>query len=263
VSDAASDSDFCVIIPARMSSSRLPGKPLADIHGRPMLAWVHDCAKECGAERIIVAVDDEDLHAAAEQFGAHAVLTRDDHESGTDRLAEVVMQLGLTEDQIVVNLQGDEPLMHPELLRQVAGLLVAQKEAAMATLMVPITEVDEFNDSSAVKVVASDTGKALYFSRAPIPFYREGVLENGAVLGYRHLGVYAYRAGFLQRFAATPMAELERAEKLEQLRALAMGESIAVAVAEMIPHAGVDTPADLERVRDVLRARHARESALR
>lgn len=255
MSEAVFDGDFCVIIPARMSSSRLPGKPLADIHGRPMLAWVHDCAKECGAGRIIVAVDDADLHAAAEQFGAHAVLTRADHESGTDRLAEVVTQLGLAEDQIVVNLQGDEPLMHPELLRQVAGLLVAQKEAAMATLMVPITAMDEFNDPSAVKVVASEAGKALYFSRSPIPFHRDALPENGAVLGFRHLGVYAYRAGFLQRFAAAPMAELERAEKLEQLRALAMGESIAVAVAEVIPHAGVDTPADLERVRAVLRAR--------
>lgn len=257
----AFEDDFCVIIPARMRSTRLPGKPLADIHGRPMLAWVHDCAKQCGAERIIVAVDDASLHAAAEQFGAHAVLTRGDHESGTDRLAEVVTQLGLPDNQIVVNLQGDEPLMHPELLRQVAGLLVAQKEAAMATLMVPIIDVHEFNDPSVVKIVASHTGKALYFSRSPIPFHRDGLPENGAVLGYRHLGIYAYRAGFLQRFAAAPMAELERAEKLEQLRALAMGESIAVAVAEMIPPAGVDTPADLERVRAVLRARQ-QEGAL-
>lgn len=255
MSEAAFNGDFCVIIPARMSSTRLPGKPLADIHGRPMLAWVHDCAKECGAERIIVAVDDAVLHAAAEQFGAHAVLTRDDHQSGTDRLAEVVTQLGLHEDQIVVNLQGDEPLMHPELLRQVAGLLVAQKEAVMATLMVPIVDAHEFKDPSAVKVVASATGNALYFSRSPIPFHREGLPESGAVLGYRHLGIYAYRAGFLKRFAAAPMAELERSEKLEQLRALAMGESIAVAVAEMIPHAGVDTPADLERVRAVLQTR--------
>lgn len=255
MSEVTFDGDFCVIIPARMSSTRLPGKPLADIHGRPMLAWVHDCAKASGAERIIVAVDDADLHALAQQFGAHSVLTRNDHESGTDRLAEVVTQLELPEDQIVVNLQGDEPLMHPELLRQVAGLLVAQKEAAMATLMVPITDAHEFNDPSAVKVVASDTGNALYFSRSPIPFHRDGLPEQGAVLGYRHLGIYAYRAGFLQRFTAAPMAELERAEKLEQLRALAMGESIAVAVAKMIPHAGVDTPADLERVRDVLQTR--------
>ena len=259
MSGIAFDGDFCVIIPARMSSTRLPGKPLADIHGRPMLAWVHDCAKACGAERIVVAVDDTDLHAAAEQFGAHVVLTRDDHESGTDRLAEVVTQLGFADDQIVVNLQGDEPLMHPELLRQVAGLLVAQKDAAMATLMVPITDALEFNDPSVVKVVVSDTGKALYFSRSPIPFHREGLPENGTILGYRHLGMYAYRAGFLQRFTAAPMASLERAEKLEQLRALAMGESIAVAVAEMVPHAGVDTPADLERVRAVLRDRHLQE----
>lgn len=255
MSETDAKGDFCVIIPARMSSTRLPGKPLADIHGRPMLAWVHDCAKASGAERIIVAVDDASLHAAAERFGAHAVLTRDDHESGTDRLAEVVKQLGLAEDQIVVNLQGDEPLMHPELLRQVAGLLAAQKEAVMATLMVPIVDAHEFKDPSAVKVVASATGKALYFSRSPIPFYREGLPESGSVLGYRHLGIYAYRAGFLQRFTAAPMADLERAEKLEQLRALAMGESIAVAVAEMTPHAGVDTPADLERVRALLQTR--------
>lgn len=238
-----------------MSSSRLPGKPLADIHGRPMLAWVHDCAKACGAERIIVAVDDEALLAAAEQFGAHAVLTRKDHESGTDRLAEVVTQLGLAEDQIVVNLQGDEPLMHPELLQQVASLLVAQSGTAMATLMVPITDIEAFNDPSTVKVVASDAGKALYFSRSPIPHHRDRLPDNGSLLGYRHLGIYAYRAGFLQRFTATPMADLERAEKLEQLRALAMGESIAVAVAQMVPPAGVDTPADLERVRAVLQSR--------
>lgn len=243
---------FCVIIPARMSSTRLPGKPLADIHGRPMLAWVHDCALACGSDEIVIATDDEQLRTAAESFGARAVLTGDHHQSGTDRLAEVVDQLGIPDDTIVVNLQGDEPLMAPELLRQVARLLADHPNAALSTLMVPITVREEFLDPSAVKVVANDAGEALYFSRAPIPHDRDAQIEAGTVLGYRHLGLYAYRAGFLRRFTRCPMSRLESLEKLEQLRALSMGERIAIAVAEQIPHAGVDTPADLERVRSIL-----------
>jgi 3-deoxy-manno-octulosonate cytidylyltransferase (CMP-KDO synthetase) len=243
---------FCVIIPARMSSTRLPGKPLADIHGRPMLAWVHDCALACGSDEIVIATDDEVLRSAAEAFGARAVLTSDQHQSGTDRLAEVVDQLAIADDTIVVNLQGDEPLMAPELLRQVARLLAEHPEAALSTLMVPILTQEEFLDASAVKVVVNDQGEALYFSRAPIPYDRDGQSVEGSVLGFRHLGLYAYRAGFLRRFAHSPMSRLESLEKLEQLRALSMGERIAIAVAERIPHAGVDTYADLERVRSVL-----------
>lgn len=251
------DSGFCVIIPARMSSTRLPGKPLADIHGRPMLAWVHDCAAKSGAQFIVIATDDEAVQQASAAFGARVVLTSPAHQSGTDRLAEVIKELDLPDQQIVVNLQGDEPLMVPALLQQVAQLLRDQPEAAMATLMVPIVDSHEFNDPSAVKVVVNQLGQALYFSRSPIPCYRDGLPAAGQVLGYRHLGLYAYRAGFLRRFVAEPMAVLEQAEKLEQLRALAMGEAIAIAVAQSTPPAGVDTPADLARVRAVLKPHKA------
>ncbi|MHB8919609.1 MAG: 3-deoxy-manno-octulosonate cytidylyltransferase [Halothiobacillus sp.] len=252
MSTTGSGGDFCVIIPARMSSTRLPGKPLADIHGRPMLAWVHDCAATSGAELIVIATDDEMVQSISEGFGARAILTSTAHQSGTDRLAEVIEHLNLPDHQIVVNLQGDEPLMQPELLRQVAQLLFDQPNAALATLMVPIVDSHEFNDPSAVKVVVNPLGQALYFSRSPIPYYRDGLPSTGQVLGYRHLGLYAYRAGFLRRFVQAPMAALEQAEKLEQLRALAMGESIAIAVAQSTPPVGVDTPADLARVRTVL-----------
>lgn len=246
---------FCVIIPARMSSSRLPGKPLADIHGRPMLAWVHDCAQACGSNRVVIATEDETVRSVAESFGACAVLTSDQHQSGTDRLAEVVDHLAISDDMIVVNLQGDEPLMIPALLKQVARLLEDHPEAGLSTLMVPVTDPDEFHDPSVVKVVVNDAGEALYFSRSPIPYDRDGRSSAGAVLGYRHLGLYAYRAGFLRRFIRTPMGSLETLEKLEQLRALAMGERVVVAVAETAPPAGVDTPADLDRVRRALMGR--------
>lgn len=243
---------FEVIIPARMGSSRLPGKPLADIHGRPMIAWVYECAKASGAARVQIACDHPDIESAAIACGACAVLTRADHPSGTDRLAEVIAQQGLADDTLIVNLQGDEPLMLPELLSQVAELLASHPSAAMATLMVPITDPAEFADPAVVKVVVGGGQRALYFSRAPIPHLRDGQLPPGSVLGYRHLGLYAYRAGFVRRFVATPVAELEAREKLEQLRALAMGETIVIAEARATPPAGVDTPEDLTRVRAVL-----------
>ncbi len=243
---------FEVIIPARMGSSRLPGKPLADIHGRPMIAWVHDCALASGAARVQIACDHPDIAAAAVACGATAVMTREDHPSGTDRLAEVIDRCALPDDALIVNLQGDEPLMIPALLSQVAQLLAAHPTAAMATLMVPITDPAEFTDPAVVKVVVGGGQQALYFSRAPIPHDRDASLPPGSVLGYRHLGLYAYRAGFIRRFVATPMAELESREKLEQLRALAMGETLVIAEALAIPPAGVDTPEDLARVRRVL-----------
>ena len=246
---------FEVIIPARMGSSRLPGKPLADIQGRPMIAWVHDCAVASGAVRVQIACDHPDIAAAAKACGAVAVLTREDHPSGTDRLAEVIDRCGLPDDALIVNLQGDEPLMIPELLSQVAELLAVHPTAAMATLMVPITDPAEFTDPAVVKVVVGGGQRALYFSRAPIPHDRDGTAPVGSVLGYRHLGLYAYRAGFIRRFVATPMAELESREKLEQLRALAMGETVVIAQALAIPPAGVDTPEDLARVRRVLQPR--------
>ncbi|WP_407275137.1 3-deoxy-manno-octulosonate cytidylyltransferase [Halothiobacillus sp. DCM-1] len=243
---------FEVIIPARMGSSRLPGKPLADIHGRPMIAWVYDCAKASGALRVQIACDHPEIAAAAAACGATAIITRADHPSGTDRLAEVIEQTGLPDEAVIVNLQGDEPLMVPALLKQVASLLIAHPASAMATLMVPITDPAEFADPAVVKVVVGGGQRALYFSRAAIPHDRDAQCPPGSVLGYRHLGLYAYRAGFIRRFVATPVAELEAREKLEQLRALAMGETIVIAEAAAIPPAGVDTPEDLARVRAVL-----------
>lgn len=217
-----------------------------------MIAWVYDCAKASGATRVQIACDHPEIAAAAAACGATAVLTRTDHPSGTDRLAEVIARNALPDDALIVNLQGDEPLMVPALLTQVATLLAAHPEAAMATLMVPVTDPAEFLDPAVVKVVVGGGQRALYFSRAPIPHDRDASVAPGSVLGYRHLGLYAYRAGFIRRFVAAPMAELEQREKLEQLRALAMGETIVIAEAEATPPAGVDTPEDLARVRAVL-----------
>ncbi len=243
-----------IIIPARHDSSRLPGKPLAEIGGRPMIHWVYERAVAAGSEHVVIATDDERIQEAAAEIGARAVLTSEGHESGTDRLAEVIDHLGLPDDTVVVNLQGDEPMMPPVLLAQVANLLRAKPEAAMATLMVPITGRDEFLSPDAVKVVANERAEAMYFSRAPIPFHRDGVPDSGeaGLFGFRHLGLYAYRAGFLRRFVATASPEIERREKLEQLRALSMGETIAIEIAEVTPPAGVDTQADLERVRALM-----------
>ena len=240
-----------IIIPARHASSRLPGKPLADINGRPMIQWVYERAVAAGSEHVVVATDDERIQEAVNAIGARAVLTSEGHESGTDRLAEVIDFLELPDETVVVNLQGDEPMMPPVLLAQVARLLRAKPDAAMATLMVPIAEEKEFLSPDAVKVVANERDEALYFSRAPIPFHRDGLPAPGeaGVFGFRHLGLYAYRAGFLRRFVETASPEMERLEKLEQLRALSMGETIAIEVADVTPPPGVDTAADLERVR--------------
>ena len=243
-----------IIIPARHDSSRLPGKPLAEIDGRPMIHWVYERAVAAGSEHVVIATDDERIQEAAAEIGARAVLTSEGHESGTDRLAEVIDHLELPDETVVVNLQGDEPMMPPVLLAQVANLLRAKPEAAMATLMVPIAGREEFLSPDAVKVVANERAEAMYFSRAPIPFHRDGVPESGeaGIFGFRHLGLYAYRAGFLRRFVQTGSPEIERLEKLEQLRALSMGETIAIEIAEVTPPPGVDTPADLERVRRLL-----------
>ncbi|WP_231723542.1 MULTISPECIES: 3-deoxy-manno-octulosonate cytidylyltransferase [unclassified Guyparkeria] len=247
------ESDW-IIIPARHDSSRLPGKPLAEIDGRPMIHWVYERAVAAGSEHVVIATDDERIQEAAAEIGARAVLTSEGHESGTDRLAEVIDHLELPDETVVVNLQGDEPLMPPVLLAQVANLLRAKPDAAMATLMVPISDREEFLSPDAVKVVANERAEAMYFSRAPIPFHRDGVPELGeaGLFGFRHLGLYAYRAGFLRRFVETSSPEIERLEKLEQLRALSMGETIAIEIAEVTPPPGVDTQADLERVRRLL-----------
>lgn len=250
-------SDFRVVIPARYASTRLPGKPLAEIAGRPMLQHVWQRAVESGAREIVIATDDARVDAAAMAFGGTVCLTSLSHQSGTDRIAEVADRFGWPDDAIVVNLQGDEPTMPPGLLRQVAESLATHRDAAIATLAVPVRVRDELFDPNVVKVVADAAGYALYFSRAPIPWHRDsfavatGALPPGVAF-WRHLGVYAYRAGFLRRFTGWPPAPVETCEALEQLRALWQGERIHVGLAVEMPGGGVDTPEDLERVRRLL-----------
>mgnify|MGYP006423696891 CR=1 FL=1 len=240
---------FRIAIPARYGASRFPGKPLAGIAGRTMLehVWSRGCA--AGALEVVIATDDERIAETARGFGADVCLTRADHPSGTDRLAQVAAERGWPDDAIVVNLQGDEPLTPPALLRQVAEDLAAYSDAALATLAAPLAAADR-DEPNIVKVVTDRAGYALYFSRAPIPYPR--VAESAQPR--RHLGLYAYRADFLRRFTALEPAPIERAEQLEQLRALWHGERIHVADAAAVPAAGVDAPADIERVEAALAA---------
>ena len=240
-----------VIIPARYASTRLPGKPLADVAGKPLIQHVHDCAVKSGADHIVIATDDERIRAAAEAFGARAVMTSAAHRSGTDRLAEVIGKLGIGADEIVVNLQGDEPLMPPELIREVAEKLASRQDAQVATACHAIHDRETLVNPNVVKVVCDARGYALYFSRAAIPWPRDamGGKGAGAIQAFRHVGLYAYRAGFVHRFAAWPPCPPEMAEQLEQLRVLWHGERIVVHEARVLPEAGVDTPEDLERVR--------------
>lgn len=239
---------FIVIIPARYQSSRLPGKPLREIGGRPMIAHVIDRAKESGAADIVVATDHDDIASAVQQLGTRVCMTREDHVSGTDRLAEVVMQEQLADDVIVVNLQGDEPLMPAILLEQVKRLLEIEPRASISTLSTPIADLDELQNPNVVKVVTEGNGRALYFSRAPIPWDRDGNSPLLTTLAQRHLGLYAYRAGFLKRYGDLPASPLEQLEHLEQLRALQAGEWIQVAQASRLPGPGVDTMDDLRVV---------------
>lgn len=248
---------FTVVIPARMASSRLPNKPLADIAGLPMVVRVARQAERSQADRVLVATDHPDVCAACARHGIEAVMTRADHASGTDRIAEVVDRLGLADDRVLVNLQGDEPLIDPLLIDRVAGLL-ANGQAEMATLAHPIADAAEMFNPNVVKAVVDRAGRALYFSRAPIPFARDGFAVDRSQLPadlpvLRHIGIYAYRAGFLKTYAALQPAPLETCEVLEQLRALWYGYSIAVATVAEAPAAGVDTPEDLERVRRLCR----------
>ncbi len=253
---------FRVVIPARYGSTRFPGKPLVPVAGRPLLHWVHARAVASGAERVVVATDDERIAAAARGFGAEVVMTAATHASGTDRIAEAARALGWADDVIVVNLQGDEPLMPVSLPGEVAAALVRHPDAAIATLAVPIASLDEFLDPNVVKVVVGEGGRALYFSRAPVPWSRDGAPAGLAsqrvfALARRHLGLYAYRVGALQRIAALPVASLEECEKLEQLRALVAGLEIRVLEASERPGADVNTPADLTHIETVLRAQRA------
>ncbi len=245
--------NFTVLIPARLASTRLPDKPLADIAGKPMVVRVAERARLSQARQVVVAADSPKIVAACEAHGVAAVMTAPEHPSGTDRLAEASRLLALPDDEIVVNVQGDEPLIDPALIDSVAGLLEARADAPMGTAAHPLGEVAEFTNPNLVKVVTDAQGLALYFSRAPIAWWRDGFASGVNALPdpapLRHVGIYSYRAGFLRAFPALEPAPLERLESLEQLRALWHGHRIAVHVTQHAPGPGVDTPEDLARVR--------------
>lgn len=250
---------FTVVIPSRFASTRLPGKPLQMIAGKPMVQHVWEQARKSSAERVVIATDDARIVAACEAFGAEVVMTRVEHNSGTDRLAEVATQLGLAPDAIVVNVQGDEPLIPPSVIDQVADNLAAHAEAGMATLAEPIEDLETLFNPNVVKVVSDLNGLALTFSRATLPWARDQFAKSREQLPEgvpyrRHIGIYAYRAGFLHDFVSWGPCWLEDTECLEQLRALWHGVRIHVADALIAPPPGVDTPQDLERVRRLLEA---------
>ncbi|MGQ7260173.1 3-deoxy-manno-octulosonate cytidylyltransferase [Vreelandella sp. V005] len=248
--------EFTVVVPARYGSTRLPGKPLLEIAGEPMVAHVWRRACLSHASRVVVATDDSRIREAMLPYGAEVIMTRADHPSGTDRLAEVADILALTDDALLVNVQGDEPLIPPALIDQVALRLADDPEASIATLAEPINDVDTLFNPNVVKVVRTLQGRALYFSRAPIPWDREHFKQAPTLLAtdawLRHIGLYAYRAGFLAAYQDWPASSLEQLEQLEQLRALQNGHVIQVALACEINPAGVDTAEDLERVRALL-----------
>jgi 3-deoxy-manno-octulosonate cytidylyltransferase (CMP-KDO synthetase) len=243
---------FSVVIPARYASTRFPGKPLADFGGKPMVVRVAERARASGAEEVLVATDDARIAAAVERHGFAAAMTRRDHASGTDRIAEVVARRRYAPARIVVNVQGDEPLIEPALIRAVAADLARHRAADIATACHRLRSARELADPNVVKVVLDERGYALYFSRAPIPYARDAFAGGVRALprglpAYRHLGLYAYRAAFLRRFARLAPAAIERFEALEQLRALARGFRVHAVVARRAPAPGVDTPADLRR----------------
>ena len=244
---------YTVLIPARLASTRLADKPLADIAGKPMVVRVAQRAAQSGASRVVVAADSPSIVDACRLHGVHAVLTRTDHPSGSDRLAEASRLLGLAPDHVVVNVQGDEPLIAPALIDAVAALLEQRPAASMSTAAHPIDAVADFVNPNVVKAVLDAAGMALYFSRAPVPWWRDGFAAGVAQLPMpaplRHIGIYGYRVSFLQQFPALAQAPMEVCEALEQLRALWHGHRIAVHVTDEAPGPGVDTPADLERVR--------------
>lgn len=246
-------SQFTVVIPARLASERLPRKPLLDIGGQSMIERVCGQALQSGADEVIVATDSSEIAEHLQLEGVAVEMTAATHQSGTDRIAEVAARNGWPDDRIVVNVQGDEPLLPPELIRQVAELLGTDSKAGMATLMTPLLNDGEYRDPNMARVVTDGTGAAMYFSRAAIPATRDGSVPEDA---RRHIGLYAYRVGCLQRIAAAPVAPAERAERLEQLRALWLGERIAIADAVTAPARGVDTAEDLEFVRAIFSGQH-------
>jgi len=253
---------FCVVIPARAASSRLPDKPLLDIAGLPMVVRTANQARLSKASQVIIATDDERIRQTVRAHGHDVLMTDAQHASGTDRLAQVAQMLELADDAVLVNVQGDEPLIAPESINTVAALLAQRPDAALATCATPIRDAHTLFNPNAVKVVCDRQQRALYFSRAPIPWARDAFA--GAVAGHppavlppdlpalHHIGLYAYRAGFLAQFARLPKGVLEQCESLEQLRALENGYTIIVATLASLPHQGVDTEADLARVRQWL-----------
>lgn len=241
---------YTVIIPARLASTRLPNKPLADIGGLPMIVRVAQRAARSSAGLVVVATDAPEVAAACAAHGVRALMTRADHLSGSDRLAEAVEQLDLADDAAVVNVQGDEPLISPAMIDACAATLAAQPDCVVATVAHALTEPSEFANPNVVKLVTDKAGRALYFSRAPIAWWRDGAGQPNQAL--RHVGMYAYRAGFLRRFPTLAVSPLEQIESLEQLRVLWHGERIAVHVSAEQPGPGVDTPEDLERVRRLI-----------
>ena len=249
---------FYVVIPARYASTRLPAKPLKEIAGKPMIQHVYERASESGAAKVIIATDDARIETVVKGFGADVCMTSATHNSGTDRLQEVAVKLGLTADDIIVNVQGDEPLIPPAVIDQVAKNLDNNSYASVATLSEPIHSLDDFRNPNIVKVVADQQGRALYFSRAPIPWPRDHFAQADVSSlpadfpAQRHIGIYAYRVALLNRFVTWPQAMLEKIESLEQLRVLANGEAIHIAEACAQVPGGVDTEADLLRVKALL-----------
>jgi 3-deoxy-manno-octulosonate cytidylyltransferase (CMP-KDO synthetase) len=246
---------FHVVIPARHGASRLPGKPLLPIHGRPLIQWVWECARRSGAASVVIATDDSRIDAAAQGFGAECVMTSPEHASGTDRVAEVARLRGFAPDSVIVNLQGDEPMMPPTLIAELAAALESRPGVDIATAVAPMANLEEFVDPNCVKALRALDGRALYFSRAPVPWPRdhsEGGRPASWRGAWRHIGIYAYRVRSLLAFAAWPPTALESAERLEQLRALEHGMAIHLMPIDAPPPAGVDTRQDLERVRALL-----------
>jgi 3-deoxy-manno-octulosonate cytidylyltransferase (CMP-KDO synthetase) len=248
---------FTVLIPARHASTRLPGKMLADIGGKPMVIRVAEQASQSRASNVVVATDHPDIANACLTFGVKCLMTLETHPSGTDRLAEAARLLSLADDAIVVNVQGDEPLIDPALINQVADLLASDSAAAIATCAAPIVDAESLFNPNIVKVVCDRQGRALYFSRAPIPWHRDALAKGERVLApglpaRHHIGLYALRVSFLKVFPTLPPGTLEQIESLEQLRAMEHGYSIAVLPLNSHPGAGVDTSADLERVRETI-----------
>ncbi len=249
---------YTVIIPARYASTRLPGKPLADICGKSMVQRAYEQAKKSNADRVIVATDNVEIEKVVKGFGGDVVMTRNDHESGTDRLAEVVDKLNLADDEIVVNVQGDEPLIPPSVIEQVAKNLHTYTDASIASVSEAIKNTQQYLDANAVKVVSDTRGIALYFSRAPIPWHRDVLVSkneediNSFLLNsqvQKHIGIYAYRVNLLKYFVSWPVADIEKIEKLEQLRAMANGHKIHIEEAVEAVPVGIDTPEDLELAR--------------